>query len=101
MQQAGHCLWASLPTQPSSRPLSSALLKPYCHVTVSPRAPGGALYIESITTLVSELTNQSQVKTLAIGTFILSTQALPEAGVANADTVRGHTADTDEGGNEK
>ena len=45
---------------------------------MSPRAPGRALYIESVTThrphVCSELASQCQVRILATGTFILSTE---------------------------
>ena len=62
----------------------SALLQPCSHATVSPRAPGGALYIESIVTycphVCSELADQGQVRILATGTFTLSTtHHLPKA----------------------
>ena len=81
-QQAGLCLWAPLSAQLSSGPLSSALptppsallsstLQPCHHVT--PRALGGALFIESNCPQVcSGLVNQGQVRILATGTLILS-----------------------------
>ena len=77
----------SRPAQPSSGPLSSALpplqpllcspaaLQPCYHIV--PRALGGALYIESTamycSQVCSELVNQGQVRILATGTLILST----------------------------
>ena len=99
MQQASLCLWAPLSTQLSSgllcsvvphscllgvcprcchhASLCSALLQPFSHATVWPRALGRALYRESIATYCphacSEQANQGQMRILATGTFTLST----------------------------
>ena len=68
-------LWASVLSAATTP--ASALLQPCSRATVSPRALGRALYIESITMhcphMCSELANQGQVRILATGTFILST----------------------------
>ncbi|XP_073078933.1 gamma-aminobutyric acid receptor-associated protein-like 1 isoform X1 [Manis javanica] len=54
---------------------ASALLQPCSCATLSPRALGGALYIQSIAMyyphVFSELANQGQVRIPAIGTFTL------------------------------
>ena len=108
-------LWAPLSAQPSSGPLCtvvphscspglcpwhchcsslcSALLQPCSPATVSPRALGGALYMESITThcphVYSEPAKEGQVRILATGTLISSTLAQPH-GKRNSLTP-GHT----------